>query len=149
MDDDASKALSDRIRRLEDMDEIRQLYLDYGRHLDAGDAVAYAALFARGAKLRLGPVMRADGRDEIERVAVATIRPGPDGAKGSVHVLGSPHVELDGNTARGEAVWVAIARAEAGPSAIRVGRHVDKLVREDGRWRFAERRGFIDIGSVG
>ena len=54
----AFRELAERLRRLEDMDEIRQLYIDYGRHLDAGDAAAYATLFARDAKLRLGPVMR-------------------------------------------------------------------------------------------
>jgi hypothetical protein len=29
-----------------------------------------------------------------------------------------------------------------------VGRHVDELVREDGRWRFAVRRGFVDVGAL-
>jgi uncharacterized protein (TIGR02246 family) len=144
--DDTLVALQDRIRRLEDMDEIRSLYVDYGRNLDAEDPAGYASLFARDAKLRLGRVMRADGREAIERAAASVIRSGPNGERQSVHVLGAPHVELDGDTATGEAVWVAILRAEGGPPTVRVGRHVDKLVREEGRWRFAERRGFQDIG---
>ena len=146
MTDDALKELTDRVRRLEDMDQIRQLYVDYGRNLDAEDVKGYASLFSRHAKLRLGRVMRADGPEEIEKVAAGVIRSGPDGERQSVHVLGSPHVELDGDTATGEAVWVAILRAESGPPTVRVGRHVDKLVREDGHWRFSERRGFMDIG---
>jgi uncharacterized protein (TIGR02246 family) len=142
----SDEAMDTRIRRLEDMDAIRQLYVDYGRHLDAEDPQAYASLFSRDAKLRLGRVMRADGREEIAVAAAKVIRSGPDGERQSVHVLGSPHVELDGDTASGEAVWVAILRSDTGPPTVRVGRHVDKLVREEGRWCFAERRGFQDIG---
>jgi uncharacterized protein (TIGR02246 family) len=146
--DEAFRALTERIKRLEDMDEIRQLYIDYGRHLDAGDPVAYAALFSRNAKLRLGPVMRANGREEIERAAAAVLRSAPDGSKSSVHLLGSPRVEITGDTASGECVWAAISVSEAGPPAVLVGRHADELVREDGQWRFARRLGFIDIGAL-
>jgi uncharacterized protein (TIGR02246 family) len=147
--DDALQELRQRLQRLEDLEEIRQLYIDYGRHLDTGDAESYALLFARDAKLRLGPVMRADGREEIERVAAATVRPAPDGAKRSVHVLASPRIDLAGDAASGECVWAAVSRAEAGAPNVLVGRHVDELIREDGRWRFASRRGYVDIGSVG
>jgi uncharacterized protein (TIGR02246 family) len=146
---DVLAALSERVKQLEDLEEIRQLYIDYGRHLDAGDPEAYAALFARDAKLRLGPVMRADGREEIKRAAAATIQRAPDGPKSSVHVLGSPRVELAGDTASGECVWAAVSRPPDGATNVLVGRHVDDLVREDGHWRFARRRGFIDVGSLG
>jgi hypothetical protein len=47
MTDATQEDLARRLRRLEDMDEIRQLYIDYGRHLDAGDAAAYATLLFR------------------------------------------------------------------------------------------------------
>jgi uncharacterized protein (TIGR02246 family) len=140
--------LLQRLRHLEDMDEIRRLYVDYGRHLDAGDPAAYASLFTRDAKLRLGRIMRADGREEIERVAATVIGSDPDGARRSAHVLGAPRVELRGNSASGDAVWVAILRSETGPPSVSVGRHVDTLLREEGRWRFAERRGFVDVGTV-
>ena len=149
MPDDVAETLSARLSRLEDLEEIRQLYVDYGRHLDAGDAAAYASLFSIDAKLRLGRVMRATGRDEIFRVATEVVKARPDGVKPPVHVLGSPRIDLDGDTATGEAVWVAIGQAGSGPPSVRVGRHADKLVREDSHWRLAERRGFIDIGAFG
>jgi uncharacterized protein (TIGR02246 family) len=145
MGDDDIDALRERVRRLEDLEAIRQLYVDYGRSLDAGDAAAYASLFARDAELRLGRVMDADGREAIEQAATAVIRTGPKGEKTSVHVLGSPHVELDGDVATGDAVWVAILRSDEGPPTVRVGRHLDDIVREDGHWRFARRRGALDI----
>lgn len=141
----ALDSVEGRLRRLEDRDEIRTLYVDYGRHLDAGDPAAYASLFSRHAKLRLGGVMRADGREEIERVAARVVGSSSKNGRRSVHVLGSPHVDVDGDTATGDAVWVAIIPSDEGPPVVRVGRHVDKLVREDGRWRFDERRGYLDI----
>jgi uncharacterized protein (TIGR02246 family) len=149
MNDETSDAQNERLGRLEDLDEIRQLYVNYGRHLDAGDAAAYASLFARDAKLRLGRVMRADGRDAIEQVASEVVRPRSDGRPHAVHVIASPRIELTGDTASGEAMWVAIAPSADGSPNVHVGHHVDRFVREDGRWRFAERRGFIDVGAVG
>lgn len=149
MDNDAALGhIRERLSRLEDIEEIRTLYVDYGRHLDAGDAVAYASLFARGAKLRLGPVMRADGRAEIEKAAAGTIRSSAEGPGRSVHVLGAPRLELTGDTASGECVWAAVSGSANSAGSVLVGRHVDKLVREEGRWRFSERRGFIDVGTV-
>ena len=149
MSEDALQALAARVRELEDKDEIRQLYVDYGRHLDAGDMAAYASLFAREGKVRIGGIMRADGPEEIEQAASRISTVGPDGTRGAAHVIGAPTIALDGDTATGEAVWVAILRSESGPPTVSVGRHVDKLVREDGHWRFADRRGFLDVGSVG
>jgi hypothetical protein len=61
MDDDV------RLRRLEDLEEIRQLFTDYGRHLDAGDVQAYAELFADDGEVLLGPI----GRDPGGKLEVA------------------------------------------------------------------------------
>lgn len=145
-DDDAAARLEARLRRLEDLEEIRRLYVDYGRHLDDGDPHAYAQLFASDAKLRLGGVMRADGRDEIERAAAQVIRRLDDGSMGAVHLIDQPRIELSGDAATGECVWAAVSRPAVGaPSSLLVGRHLDELVREDGRWRFASRRGTLDF----
>lgn len=143
-----SDALLARLQRLEDMEEIRNLYIDYGRHLDAGNVDDYAMLFTRNAKLRYGPVMRADSREEIAKVAAKVLRPAADNPNRTVHVLGSPRVALNGDTATGECVWSAVSMANGAPRIL-VGRHVDVLEREDGRWRFAMRRGLVDVGAVG
>lgn len=136
-----------RLRRLEDLEEIRRLYVDYGRHLDAGDAAGYASLFARDAKVRLGPVLRADGRAEIERGAAAVLERTRRAGR-SVHVIGTPAVELHGDTATAECVWAAVSQRPGEEARVVVGRHLDELVREDGRWRFLVRRGVIDVGSL-
>lgn len=145
--DDATElaALRARLQRLEDLEEIRQLYNDYGRHLDECDFTSYAQLFARDAKLRLGPTMRADGRDEIQRVMTEQLGANPP--RSFIHLLGTPHIVLDGDAATGECLWAAIAKeGEDGRGRMTsIGRHVDDLVREDGRWRIARRRGFLDM----
>ena len=41
------KSLAARVQRLEDMEEIRTVLLDYGRFLDSRDFAAYSRLFAK------------------------------------------------------------------------------------------------------
>ncbi len=148
LDEMSLHELAARVRHLEDMDEIRRLYLDYGQHLDAGDVDAYAELFTQDAKLRLTPVLRADGRDEIRRVAESGVRPAHRG-QGAVHVLGAPRIDLDDDRASGDCVWAAVSVADDGTPQIVVGRHIDELAREDGRWRFSSRKGILDVGALG
>lgn len=135
-----------RLRRLEDLMEIHQLFIDYGAHLDAGDFEAYASLFAADGEVKLGPVGRASGRDEIRALMEGTL----GGAAGSsYHVISSPRVELDGDTATSEVMWTVVNRGPDGQAVLSmIGRHRDRLVREDGRWRFRERRGDVDIPSA-
>jgi uncharacterized protein (TIGR02246 family) len=137
--------LEQRLQRLEDLTEIQQLFIDYGRHLDHGDFAAYAALFAADAELLLGPVARARGRAEIE----AVMRQALEGQVGSsVHIISSPIIHLDADSATAEVMWTALHRDGHGPPVVSmVGRHLDDLVREDGRWRIRRRRGVIDIPS--
>lgn len=136
-------ALEARLQRAEDLLEINRLYVDYGRHLDHQEFAAYAALFAREGKLRLGP-LQGDGPAEIERAAVEYLGSRPPLTM--IHVISTPRIELQGDTATGEGMWLVAAPAEGGGLQVNTaGRHLDELVREDGRWRFALRRGVFDI----
>jgi ketosteroid isomerase-like protein len=147
MPETGDDALHARLRKLEDLEEIRRIYIDYGRNLDKLDFAAYAQLFASDAKLRLGPVARADGRDEIQQVMTAQLGGSPPGS--FVHLIATPQIELDGDRATGECMWAALGGdADGRPVLTSVGRHVDELVREDGRWRIKLRRGLVDIPSV-
>jgi len=42
-----SKSLAARVQRLEDIEEIQAVLLDYGRYLDARDFAGYSRLFAK------------------------------------------------------------------------------------------------------
>lgn len=138
--------LEARLARLEDLMEIHQLFVDYGRHLDAGDFDAYAGLFADDGEVLLGPLGRAKGRDEIRAVMTKSLA----GSQGnSLHIISSPAVTLDGDRATSVVMWTVVQRdADGAPSVSMIGRHVDELVRERGRWRFQRRKGYVDIPSV-
>jgi len=139
-------SIEQRLRRLEDLQEIHQLFVDYGLALDAGDFAAYAALFARDGEILLGPMGRATGPAAIEDLMRRTL----EGRVGeSVHIISSPQVTLDGDRATSQVMWTVIHRGKDGqPRLTMIGRHHDDLVREDGRWCFQRRRGTVDIPST-
>ncbi len=46
-------------------------------------------------------------------------------------------------------MWTVVNRdGEGRPTVGMIGRHVDELVRERGRWRFQRRKGYVDIPSA-
>jgi hypothetical protein len=150
--DDISN-LEARLKRLEDLEEIRRLFEDYGYHLDRGQWHEYAGLYAEDGQMRLGPV-RADGRVAIEAAAQEGFGGGSqsnqtairESGLGGLHVIGSPRIELDGDRATAEVMWVVIVRDREDKLFVSsAGHHLDDLVRENGRWKFQKRRGFIDI----
>lgn len=137
-----------RLRRLEDLEAIRQLFVDYGMHLDHCDFHAYAALFAAEGELLLGPMGRARGPQAIEAMMSRAL----GGRRGtSYHLIANPLVSLgdgaDPDRASAEVTWAAIVRdpATGGPSLTLYGHHRDVLVREDGRWKFLRREGHVDL----
>ncbi len=137
--------LEERLRRVEDLMEIHQLFIDYGMHLDAGRFDDYAQLFAADGEIRLGPLGAARGREQIRETMTKAL----DGLVGKTfHVISSPVVQLDGDRATSEVMWTMIQRGDDGrPEVAMLGRHRDELVREDGRWRIRIRRGLIDVPS--
>jgi hypothetical protein len=141
-----SDDLKARLRRVEDLLEIQQLFVDYGRHLDAGAFEDYAALFADDGEIFLGPLGRAKGPKEIHDLMSKNL----EGRIGeSLHIISSPRISLDGDHATSEVMWTVLRRNEKGlPVVEAVGRHRDELVRERGRWCFRKRKGYVDIPSA-
>ena len=145
MADDVDSLLS-RLRRLEDLEEIRQLFVDYGRHLDAGDVEAYANLFADDGEVLLGPIGRAKGRAAIVEL-MTTVK--ARAQTPSFHLVTNPVVRLDGDRATGEVLWTVIKPDASGKLEVAMfGRHVDELVRERGRWKILKRKGRVDVPAV-
>jgi uncharacterized protein (TIGR02246 family) len=135
-----------RLQMVEDLLEIQRLANDYGRLLDKGDFEGFANLFATDGEISLGPMAQATGPAEVRRAMEAAI-PGPYGE--SFHIIGTPTVDLDGDTATSVVMWTVIRRGSDGnPVLSMIGRHRDNLVREAGRWRIKRRRGFVDIPSA-
>ena len=135
--------LESRLRRLEDLQEINQLFIDYGEHLDAGDFASYAALFADDGEVLLGPLGRATGPTEIQALMERTLA----AAVGTTfHVVSSPRIDLAGDTATSTVQWTVVAIQDDGLGrATMVGHHHDDLVRTPDGWRIRRRRGTVEL----
>jgi uncharacterized protein (TIGR02246 family) len=138
--------LEQRLQRLEDRDAIHQLFIDYGRHLDAGDWDSYASLFADDGEVLLGPMGRAKGRDNIRELMAKVLTPRLGTA---FHIISSPAVTVAGDRAESEVMWTVVERDPDGaPRLTMVGRHRDDLRKVDGRWCIQRRAGFVDLPSA-
>ena len=134
-----------RLRRLEDLEEIRALLMEYRRALDEKDFRAYASLFARDGVFSAG-TMKATGPDEIYALVegmlgtLLTERSGDD-----FHLVANIAIELDGDRATSTSTWAYVLRERDTPVLAKLGRYEDELVREDGRWRFQHRHAPSDV----
>lgn len=141
MDDD----LFTRVRRLEDLLAINQVFVDYIHALDWKDPDEYADQFTEDGEIVLGPI-RAKGHTEIKQALLAMVA--PESSNG-FHIVSNPRVSIDGDTATAEVMWTFIGRDGAGRPVVNLlGRHVDKLVRAGGRWLIQQRKGRLDIPAT-
>jgi uncharacterized protein (TIGR02246 family) len=139
----------ERLRRLEDVEAIQRLMLDYRACLDAKDIRGYAALFAADGEFIAGE-MRATGPEEIfalvdgMRGTLLTDRGGDD-----VHIVANPTIDVDGDRATADSMWIYVVRGEDdAPVLSKIGRYHDVLTREDGRWRFLRREAPTIIPAI-
>jgi uncharacterized protein (TIGR02246 family) len=137
-----------RLRRLEDLEEIRELLIEYQRRLDAKDLTGYASLFATNGEFVAGDT-RAQGHDEIRALVegmlgnLLTTEQGDD-----AHLVVNPSVHLDGDRATTHVTWVYVVRGpEDQPVLSKLGHYDDVLVREHGRWRFLRRLASSDMAA--
>ena len=139
------QSLDERLRRLEDILAIQQLFIDYGLALDAGDLDRYAQLFAIQGTVNLGPIGRATGRSEIQALMAQTL----EGLVGSsFHIVSSPQINVRGYRAISQVMWTVIHRDKNGqPQVTMIGKHHDELIRENGEWKIQTRKGTVDIPS--
>ncbi len=143
-----------RLRRLEDLEQIRQLFVDYKMVLDKQDFAAYGALFAADGEFIASPqqgLQQAKGPAAIQALVEAM----PGSLLGSApgedfHVVVNPLIELDAadpDRAQAEVTWLYVVKGDDGlPALAKLGHYDDELVREEGRWRFLRREAPTDIG---
>jgi uncharacterized protein (TIGR02246 family) len=141
--------VEERLRRLEDVEAIRRLMLDYRACLDAKDIRGYAALFAADGEFIAGD-MRATGPEEIfalvdgMRGTLLTDRGGDD-----VHIVANPTIEVDGDRATADSMWLYVVRGEGDqPVLSKIGGYHDVFTREDGHWRFLRREAPTIIPAI-
>ncbi len=142
----SAATLEERLQRQEDLQSIEKLLRDYGRLLDARDFEGYVRLFAQEGEW-IGGFGRLKGPAEITKVVGArmTPRPGQPPIRG-VHVFSNIDIALDGDRATAVTKWQFLTPgADGRPAIMMVGHYDDKLVRENGVWKFLERIAYGDV----
>jgi uncharacterized protein (TIGR02246 family) len=133
-----------RLQRLEDVEEIRKVLLDYGRFLDARDLPAYSRLFAKDGEW-VGGFGSAKGPAGILAFMQQNLGTGPNRTN-TFHILSNFEIEVKGDTATAWSRWTFVTPGTDGKPVIsQSGRYDDILVREDGRWKFKRREASNDI----
>jgi hypothetical protein len=133
-----------RLQRLEDIEEIRTLLLDYGRLLDLRDLAGYSRLFAKDGEW-VGGFGSAKGPAEILAFMQKNLGTGPN-RNNSFHILSNFEIEVKGNSATAWSRWTFITPgADGKPVISQAGRYDDILIREDGHWKFKRRSASNDI----
>ena len=137
------KALATRLQRLEDIEEIRTVLLDYGRFLDARDFAAYSRLFAKDGEW-VGGFGTVQGPAAIQTFMEKQIA-GPNRGN-TFHILSNFEIEVHGDTATAWSRWTFVTPgADKKPVMAQAGRYDDTFIRENGRWKFKRRVASNDI----
>lgn len=128
---------------LRSAEEIRNLLVRYGLHLDAKDFEGYVSLFTRDGVLD-APLGSATGPEKIRAMLGNVLGP----VNAGFHIYANPLIEVDGDTATSMSRFTYVQAIEGQPPEVRmIGHYDDDLRREDGRWKFARRKITIDAGK--
>jgi ketosteroid isomerase-like protein len=139
-------AVEARLQRLEDIEQIRTVLLNYGRFLDARDFAAYSRLFAKDGEWA-GGFGTVQGPAAIQAFMEKNIT-GPNTGH-TYHILSNFEIEVHGDTATAWSRWAYITPgADGKPVIAQGGRYDDALVRENGVWKFRRRVATNDIASA-
>ena len=142
-----SQTIEARLTQLEDKEQITQLLLDYGRHLDSRDLAAYASLFAMDGEW-VGGFGTVKGRSEIKAFMEKSLGTGPNGNK-SFHIMSNFVIAVKGDTATAWSRWTFVTPGERGATIAQAGRYDDTFVRENGVWKFKKRVASNDTAPPG
>jgi len=141
--------LAARIRTIEDREEIQRVLLNYGRFLDSRQLANYANLFAKDGEW-VGGFGVVKGPKAIQEFMEKNIGTGAN-ATHTYHLLSNFMIEVTGDTATAWSRWAFVTPSggtgptDAKPNLAQGGHYEDKLVREDGKWKFKQRIAFTDI----
>ena len=142
-----TNAIETRLRVLEDRESIRTLLVEYGRTLDARDFKGFSELFARGVGEWNGGMGVARGPEAIRKLMEQTIGNNTGTANSSnFHIFSNEMINVNGDRATALSKWAFVVQGNDGrPQWVYLGHYNDILIREDGRWKFLQRKVTSDI----
>ncbi|HEY3614012.1 MAG TPA: nuclear transport factor 2 family protein [Gaiellales bacterium] len=138
--------IEERLRRLEDIQEITTLFMSYRRTLDERDFAAYSQLFAPAGEWT-GNLGTSKGPAAIEKMLDDTAGQGFAIASGEdYHLVANPDIHVDGDRATATSTWVFVTRdGDDRPKLSLMGHYKDDLHRTPEGWRFLRREAFCDM----
>ena len=123
-----------RIRRLEDIEAIRNLIASYGPMADSGDAEGVAALWSENGSYDVGGFGVSTGRQAIAALITGETHKGLM-AQGCAHVMSPHHITLDGAKAVATGYSTVFRKNGEAYEAWRVSANRWELARQsDGSW---------------
>jgi hypothetical protein len=132
--------LEKRVGEMEDRQEIVDLLVRYGHLLDEKNLVGYSNLFADDGVWEggIGTATGPGGIQQMLETVFSRVEPGQYGA--DYHIMSGFEIEVRGNEATSWSRWTWIIEGSEGkPVAQRSGHYEDKLIRQDGEWKFKYR----------
>lgn len=147
----ADASLENRLRALEDREEIRQLLVDYGRTIDQRDFAAFSGLFAKNAEyIGGGSIGAVQGPAAIAKSLEDIIRQNPTGFRSpSFHLFANEVIQINGDEATASSKGIFVVPGDnSRPAMVMLATYSDVLTREDGRWKFKKRVVHADIPAA-
>lgn len=141
--------IEERLRVLEDKEEIRSLLLEYGRALDGRDTKAYSELFAADGEWSggIGQSKTPAGIKKMLDDLFANSK-GAGGFSKAHHVMANMAIDVAGDSATANSRWMWVAGDENGaPTVLRSGTYEDTLIRENGSWKIQTRRAATELSK--
>jgi hypothetical protein len=145
-----ASTIDERLRHLEDLEEIRALLTAYGTLLDQRDLAGYAALFSRQGRWTGPYIGAAEGPAAIRALMAEKLDTlaGTERA-GAHHIMSNMTITIEAQAAKAWSRWTYIVPGEQRkPSLALSGHYDDVLIREDGRWKFKSRVVSGDLPGV-
>jgi len=139
--------IESRLRVLEDREAIRTLLVEYGRTLDARDFKGFSELFARGVGEWNGGMGVARGPEAIRKLMEHTIGNNTSGINSpNFHVFSNETINVNGDRATAVSKWAFVVQGNNNrPQWVYLGHYDDTLIREEGQWKYLQRKVTSDI----
>jgi uncharacterized protein (TIGR02246 family) len=139
---EGSDSAAERLQRVEDRQEIEELFTAYGATLDRRDFDSFGRLFADDAVYGGGPGEPVRGRAAIQALLQKQITSNPSHLPSpDFHLYFNPSITVDGDraVATSKGAYLIPDLSNNGARIVFFVSYDDTLVRRTGRWVFASR----------
>lgn len=127
--------LENRVKRLEDIEEIKRLKAGYTYYADQWKYKELSDLFSENIKVDFGPLGIYQGKKEVMKFYEETV---PGLLSFMMHTLHNPIIDVNGDKATGLWYWHLSGTHRPSQTAVwAAGKYEEEYRREHGRWKFS------------